>query len=207
MTELKNLTGYKLSLQDRITEQACQLFTTHGIKAVTMDDVARQLAISKRTLYEIFGTKEALLLAIIVDYRKKHGELLREKLAGCSDVMDILLVVYRDKIEEFRHVNPLFYSELSHYPQLLQGLQSDREEQRRQFLKFMERGISEGYFRQDINYTLVEQLFNELGRYLMKSELYRHHDIEDLFRNVIFVTLRGLCTTKGVQRLDQFLTA
>ena len=58
--------GYKVTvsrteLKTRIVEKAVEQFTQNGIKSVTMDDIAAMLGISKRTLYEIFADKEALL--------------------------------------------------------------------------------------------------------------------------------------------------
>lgn len=47
--------------KERIIEQAMQMFVTQGIKSVRMDDIAQQLGVSKRTLYELFGDKEGLL--------------------------------------------------------------------------------------------------------------------------------------------------
>ena len=47
--------------KERIVEQTMEMFVTQGIKSVRMDDIARQLSISKRTLYEMFGDKEELL--------------------------------------------------------------------------------------------------------------------------------------------------
>ena len=44
--------------KERIIEQAMQMFVSQGIKSVRMDDIAQQLGVSKRTLYELFGDKE-----------------------------------------------------------------------------------------------------------------------------------------------------
>jgi AcrR family transcriptional regulator len=51
-------------LRARITEQAKQAFSAYGIKAVRMDDIAAAEGISKRTLYELYADKEALLLEV-----------------------------------------------------------------------------------------------------------------------------------------------
>ncbi len=52
----------KLELRERIVELALDSFATHGIKSITMDEIATTLGISKRTLYEVFPDKETLLL-------------------------------------------------------------------------------------------------------------------------------------------------
>ena len=192
MRDITNLNDYRQSLRHRIIENAMQLFWKHGIRAVKMDDVAHSLSISKRTLYEIFSTKEEVLLEGLTTYRQQHAEELGQQLGCCRDVMDILLYVYRDKIEEFRRVNPVFFSDLQLYPEVMLSFESDRERQHKEFLDFMQRGVNEGFFP-------------ALGNYLMTNELYRTYSIEYLFRNMVFVTLRGLCTKKGADRLDTFL--
>lgn len=141
----------------------------------------------------------------LTTYRQQHAEELGQQLACCRDVMDILLYVYRDKIEEFRRVNPVFFSDLQLYPEVMLSFESDRERQHKEFLDFMQRGVNEGFFRSDIDFELVGKMLTALGNYLMTNELYRTYSIEQLFRNMIFVTLRGLCTKKGADRLDTFL--
>jgi len=206
MQEIKDLTPYRQSLRDRILDAAMMLFAKHGIRAVKMDDVSHALSISKRTLYELYDNKEQVLLEGVKKYRKKRHEEFLQEVERSKDVMDIILYIYRIKMEEFQLVNPNFYSDLARYPNILASIERDHDEQHKQFMDFMQRGISEGYFRSDLNYDLIGCLFEALGRYMMENELYRSYSMEELFRNMIFVTLRGFCTKKGVDKLDTFFS-
>lgn len=206
MQEIKDLTPYRQSLRDRILDAAMILFAKHGIRAVKMDDVSHALSISKRTLYELYDNKEQVLLEGVKKYRKKRQEEFLQEVERTKDVMDIILYIYRIKMEEFQLVNPNFYSDLARYPNILASIERDHDEQHKQFMDFMQRGISEGYFRSDLNYDLIGRLFEALGRYMMENELYRSYSMEELFRNMIFVTLRGFCTKKGVDKFDTFFS-
>ena len=206
MQEIKDLTPYRQSLRDRILDAAMILFAKHGIRAVKMDDVSHALSISKRTLYELYDNKEQVLLEGVKKYRKKRHEEFLQEVERSKDVMDIILYIYRIKMEAFQLVNPNFYSDLARYPNILASIERDHDEQHKQFMDFMQRGISEGYFRSDLNYDLIGRLFEALGRYMMENELYRSYSMEELFRNMIFVTLRGFCTKKGVDKLDTFFS-
>lgn len=206
MQEIKDLTPYRQSLRDRILDAAMILFAKHGIRAVKMDDVSHALSISKRTLYELYDNKEQVLLEGVKKYRKKRHEEFLQEVERSKDVMDIILYIYRIKMEEFQLLNPNFYSDLARYPNILASIERDHDEQHKQFMDFMQRGISEGYFRSDLNYDLIGRLFEALGRYMMENELYRSYSMEELFRNMIFVTLRGFCTKKGVDKLDTFFS-
>lgn len=205
MQEIKVLSPYRQALRDRILDTAIRLFIQHGVRSVKMDDVARELTISKRTLYEIYDNKEQVLFESIRKYRLRRRQELENTVRESANVMDIILYIYREKIKEFQLVNPLFYSDLGRYPKILESFQQDHQEQQQQFMAFMERGVSEGYFRKDLDYELIGRIFNALGRYMMENELYRSYSMKELFRNMIFVSLRGFCTKKGVDTLDTFL--
>ena len=58
---MKEYTTYKLRLKPAILEEAQKCFAHSGIRAVNMDDIAKPLGISKRTVYELYATKEDLV--------------------------------------------------------------------------------------------------------------------------------------------------
>ena len=62
----------RLELRERIIDTALNSFATHGIKSITMDDIAAALGISKRTLYEVFSDKETLLMECILPIFSSH---------------------------------------------------------------------------------------------------------------------------------------
>ena len=65
--------------------------------------------------------------------------------------------------------------------------------------------INEGFFRDDVNYEIVGRLFDAIGKYVVDNQLYRQYTIEELFHNLVFVSLRGMCTEKGVKALAKML--
>ena len=205
MSETKNISAYRQSLRDRILEVAMQAFREKGIKAVKMDDIAASLTISKRTLYEVYENKECLLLECLKKYKHLHEKGVEQMLRTKPNVMEYILASYRDKLNDFRHTNPTFYSDMVKYPKVVEVLQQDQDVSRQRFLEFMERGINEGYFRADVNFDLVARIYEVILRFIMDEEVYRPYDIEEIFRSVIFVSLRGYCTKKGVDVLDSFL--
>ena len=107
-----------------------------------MDDVAAELGISKRTLYEIFDKKD-LLFEAMKHYYNERSEKLQVKVQDCQNVMEIILAIYRIKVEEFRQMNPNFYADLEKYPQVLRFLDNENRKNRVKFLRFMERGVQE----------------------------------------------------------------
>ena len=205
MQESKEISDYKKNLRGVILDTAIQAFAQKGIRAVKMDDVAAALGISKRTLYEIFETKEILLFEGIKKYYAERQEYYRQQTQRCKNVMEVLVAIYRIKVDEFRKTNPQFYADLDMYPKVGRFLNQQNQQMRTDMLKFMDRGIYEGYFRDDVNYELAWRLFDALGKYVMVNQLYRQYTIEEIFQNLVFVTMRGLCTEKGIKALDSIV--
>lgn len=99
---------FRPELRERIIETAVEAFTIHGIKSITMDDIANSLGISKRTLYEVFSDKETLLEECILRGQKEADEFVKEVLATAENVLEVLLKCYLRSIEKFHATNKKF---------------------------------------------------------------------------------------------------
>ena len=80
MRKTGNITAYRENLRNKILNTAMTLFKQRGIKAVRMDDIATEMGISKRTLYEIYSNKEDLLYECV----KNDGKTMTERLSATS---------------------------------------------------------------------------------------------------------------------------
>lgn len=205
MQEKKALTDYKRRLRGTILETALQLFAQHGVRAVKMDDVAAQLGISKRTLYELYDTKEALLYESLISQHGQREEEMKELARKCDNVIEILIAVSRMKVADFHNVNPQFFTDLVKYPRVARYLSQENQRTRKHIAKFIERGVYEGYFVEDINIDLTSCLFDALNRYVMVNQLYRQFTIEEILTTLLFASVRGICTEKGARVLDSAL--
>lgn len=205
MTENKTVTVYRQLLHERIIDTAMQAFTTQGIRAVKMDDIARLLGISKRTLYEVYKNKEDLLFEGVRIAHSCREQRMMALIPKSANVMEVVLEAYRQQMEEIKGTTPLFYDDLKKYPRVLKMLEEVREHNRQRFVTFLRRGVEEGYFRSDLNYHLVPLMFDAIGTYIMANGLYRQFDLEQVFKSLVFTSLRGICTEKGARELDEGL--
>lgn len=205
MQEKKSISPYKKGLRDKIITTAMEAFAQKGIRHVKMDDVAKELGISKRTLYEIFDKKEDLLYEGVKFYLGDRRTQMEVKAQECKNVMEIILQAYKLKVEEFRQTNPCFYTDLVKYPKVARYLAQQNQQMLTNMTKFIERGIEEGFFRKEVNPELVARLFDALGKYVMEQQLYCLYTIEDIFTNLVFVTIRGICTEKGIEVIKQWI--
>ena len=205
MQVLRETTAYRASLRERIIEKAMQDFSRHGIRAVKMDMLAKELGISKRTMYEIFEDKETLLFEGIKVYGERKREYMHSYAEEGHDVIDIIMEAYHMKVEEVRAVNPDFYLDLMKYPRLAQDMKEAQQKSREGFLAFMKRGVDDGYFRPDVNYELVPHIFDALGQYILTNSLVQQYSVEELFSNCFLIALRGFCTDKGLHTIDKLM--
>lgn len=206
MNQPNYLLDYREDLRDQILKVAMREFTTIGVKSVKMDDIARKLRISKRTLYEIYENKETLLLEC-VERRMQAFEAVMERFCaeGNKHVIDILLEFYRLQMEELRDMNPLYFEDLHKYPRVVDYIERARKEHDVRSMDFFERGVRDGYFRGDFNYELISRLGNSMMQNVMEHKLYNLYSLQDIFRNVIMLFIRGMCTAKGIVELDRQL--
>ena len=201
MQEIKDLNAYRTSLKDKILEAAMDAFTKNGIRAVKMDDIAMRLSISKRTLYEIYGGKESLLFACLrKEYQVKR--LYMAEYANNHNVIEVVGEVYRRQVERLKDVNYLFYEDIQLYPNIVKFMEDEHANTYEEFLSFMQRGVKEGFFRKDVNYELVHQMFDMIGEAVTKKGLYSKYPYEELLTNLLLVPFRGFCTTKGLKMLE-----
>lgn len=206
MQEIKIISAYRQSLKTRILEAASDAFSQKGIKSVRMDDIAQSLNISKRTLYEIYENKEVLLYECLKTSKARAQEEMTFIAAQRANVMDIILDIYRSKMSQLQKINPQFYSDLEKYPQLQSFLEEQHDKDRTKLKDFLRRGIEEGYFKGDINVDIIAKVFDAINEYMKNHKLYTEFPLEQLFNNMLFVTIRGICTQKGVAVIDTFLT-
>ena len=205
MQETNDFSPYRRHLKTKIMETAMKAFRTQGVRKVRMDDIAEELSISKRTVYEIFGTKERLVYECVLKYKEDESSKLSELAAHCLNVMEILLIIYKRRIENTKRTNILFYLDLRRYSSVMQLLKERNERNRELCQRFIKRGIEEGYFRPSLDAQLTSLVFDALGRYLMDNHLYERYSIEEIYYNLVFVSLRGMCTEKGLAELERII--
>jgi len=201
--ELNISNAYRCGLKERILDTAIRSFRENGIKAVKMDDIAKRLSISKRTLYEIYANKEDLLFECVRYHDKYFETKLQSQLSKESNVMDILFSFMKLHIEENSMTHPQFFSDLGKYPKVMAYINERNENARGRTNGFMQRGVEEGYFRSDVNHEVISLMTEVFTKHVMDKEIYKRIPINVIMRNVIMVVLRGICTKKGLQFIDQ----
>jgi AcrR family transcriptional regulator len=198
--------SYRLDLKDKILKVAMQAFFSKGIRAVKMDDIAKMMSISKRTLYEIYADKKTLLYSGV----KKREEEFSDHMAHFSEaegysVIDTLVEFAHCLMEYSGNINPVFYSDLHKYERVLNFLKQKHQTSQSQAYCFFQKGVQEGYFRPDIDYNLVILISNISRQEIKEQRLFKKFGMKEIFRSCVFVFIRGVCTPLGQTVLEKAL--
>ena len=104
-----------MELKQRILHRAEDLFLRYGIKSVTMDDIARELGISKKTLYQFVENKTDLIQQIFRQKIEGEIKLIAEIRATAQDAIDEMMKIARHAIDELRKLTPTIVYDLQKY--------------------------------------------------------------------------------------------
>lgn len=197
---------YRKELKSRIIDYAMGEFYKRGVRAVKMDEISQGLHVSKRTVYEIFGDKEELLLAGL----KIKSLEMREKLETYScnvahNVVDIIGYFYKLQMEVNSMVGVAFYEEIHRMPRVIEFFKQEHEREFVDRVKFLKAGVEEKLFRQDIDYSLTMELLSASMSEIMRNQIYKKYSMQQIFDNFFLVIIRGFCTERGAALLNKVI--
>ncbi|MGN0221703.1 MAG: TetR/AcrR family transcriptional regulator [Prevotella sp.] len=202
---LKQNTEHKQQLKSKVLDVAKHLFLKKGVKAVKMDDISGVLSISKRTLYEIYGNKEDLLLEVLHLMQEECMEKFSKVCKESNNVMDDFISFCKFQTEFMKSLSPAFITDIQKYPKVHEYMKAHSNESKQHSMSFFRRGVEEGYFLPFLDYRLICDMLEIQRQHIISSQLYCTYSFEELFYNLTVTVLRGFCTTKGIAQLDSFI--
>ena len=202
---MQELSDYKKRLKPNIIAEAERSFCEYGIRAVKMDDLAGRLGISKRTLYEVYANKEEVLVDVIKKMLEERRTQMREFAENCDNVFDILLEVLRQQVEFTARTHADFFKDIIRYPAAEQLFDSYNSGQEKASQDFFVKGVEQGYFRPEIDYYVFSMITRGSLRMIRTEIAYKNFTYKQLLVNFLVVMIRGICTDKGLVRLENFI--
>ena len=194
---------------ENILEKVAELYNKYGIKSVTMDDVARELGMSKKTLYQHVENKNELVSKVI-DYQLNERECTFKEISEKEqNAIEKLLEVGMYIIKSIKDYNPSTEYDLKkYYPELFAKLSKVRKERMYQaIIKNIQKGKEEGLYRLDMNNEIIAQI--QVSRFLnMNSSDFFNPD--DMFKpkyilELFIYHIRGIANKKGIETLEKTL--
>lgn len=190
-----------------ILEQAHRLFMRFGIKSMTMDDVATQLRVSKKTLYEHFTDKNDLVEQVVAGVRDHHRTTIDGICAKGLNAIDENQEIITFIVGQIAGVHPSVQFDLQKYHPKAWGL---LEEQERTDIHQcvganLRKGIKEGLYRENLDVEVITRLYIARidstwdgrvfppDRFSVKDVLWKHFEYH----------IRGIASRKGLEYLEK----
>jgi len=190
-----------------ILKRVRELFFRYGVRSVSMDDICRDLGISKKKLYLSFSSKHDLVEKLLELERQNFTIIFDTYNFEGVNAIDILLTVSREVGEHFWDVSPSMTFDLKkYYPEAYHKHVDERIEFIYQKIKInIEKGINQGVYRDDLSIELVARLYIRRLIDLHNPEFFpaEKFSFQTLFDTMFDTFIRGIANQKGIDYYEK----
>jgi TetR/AcrR family transcriptional regulator, cholesterol catabolism regulator len=194
-------------IKPKIVSGAMELFMKYGIRSVTMDDIARHLGMSKKTIYQGFADKDE----IVQEVTKMHQCMWEEKSnhfahvsANAIEELVRFSVLFRDHMKQ---MNPsLMFDLVKYHREAWQDwLNYKAKIIKQKIIDTLNRGITEGYFRKDLNVDILATFRLEQIEMAFNDTVFPYHqyNFEEVQMQLFDHFIYGCLTRQGVELYEE----
>jgi len=187
---------------DRILSESLRLFMKNGIRSISMDDIAKELGMSKKTIYQYVANKTELVEMVLDFMREKESNICIDGDVTKMNAIDILLAVSRNVSRQMKDLNPINAYELQkYYPSIYREfILKKRDHVYTTLKKNFEQGISEGIYRNDLDIDLVARLYIQKLVDVHDPEFLSsvNFGFEKVFQVMFDNHIRGIANAEGL---------
>jgi AcrR family transcriptional regulator len=195
-------------IRDRILKGAEELFLKYGIRSVSMDDIARHLSISKKTIYQYFVDKDE----IVTQFTQNHLNHTRAGFDGLTatskNALDELIKIQVFMKKNLQDVNPSLLFDLRKYhPKAWSAWTEHKNNHIRQsVVRNLKQGIEEGLYRSNLNPEILAVLRIEAIQWLFDGQIVPNEKFQmmDIQAQMMDHFMYGLLTEKGRKLYEKY---
>jgi AcrR family transcriptional regulator len=196
-------------MKERILAEAERLFWKFGVRSVTMEEIAKQLGISKKTIYQHFPDKEQILYQVIQHKTSRNQSEMECMVMDTANPVEEILSVLNMMQKNADQISPNLLMDIKrYYPQAFSLFRQYKEGQiMRSILENIQKGILQGLYRADVNPAIlarlrVEQIELAFNHDLFPSDQYSMHAVQ---AELIHHFVRGMLTEQGFEVYNQYV--
>ena len=198
-----------MDISQKILEIADSLFHKYGIRSISMDEIARELSISKKTIYQYFKDKDDIVYQVTVRNIKLDKEEFEEVFQSSKDAIDELLKISQCIRVKLKEINPSLLFDINKYhPRSWElWIEYKNHFMKNHIFRSIERGIKEGFFRNDLNAEVLAKLRIEQVEMSFDERVFPRTEFNFLEVQMALFDhfVHGLLTVKG-QEIYENLT-
>lgn len=191
--------------EQKILNGAMALFLQFGIKSNTMDDVARHIGVSKKTIYKYVSNKEDLLQKVMQLHFEEVSSILNEIQERAENAMDELLQIDASMAEMGKKRNPIFLYELQKfYPETWTMVSSFRRSYvLNNVSRNLEQGIEEGLYRAELHPAIIAKIHLTRLESITDATVFPmdKFNTEEVMRQYFSYHMHGIASDKGLDYL------
>jgi AcrR family transcriptional regulator len=195
-------------MENRILFKARDLMTRNGVKHITMDDIASQLGISKKTIYQFYKDKEALVMAVVNLELEDQALKCKKTQDEAENAVHEMFMILEDIQQMFKNMNPMTMNELAKYfPEAFMRIQTHKDVFMHQIIKDnLTKGVTEGLYRKDIDPEILSIYRLETSFVPFNTQLYpfSKFDIGKVTLQIIENFIYGVMSIKGIELMEKY---
>lgn len=194
-------------MKEKITAKASKMFLKLGFKNITMDDIAGEMCISKKTIYKYFCNKELLVEESLHLIHKKVHQLINEVISKNYNAIEENFEIRRMFGEMFKSsdTSPI-YQLKKHYPEIYKNaLKFQIEECEFCFRQNIEKGIVQNLYRKDLNVEAYIKFYYYLIFHINENTRSENEAYRLEFEALEYHT-RAMATAAGIIELEKHLS-
>jgi AcrR family transcriptional regulator len=184
-----------------ILTEAEKLFMKFGMRSVTMDDIAKHLAMSKKTIYANFKDKDDLVISLISKMQQEDECKMKQASKNSTNAVEEVFFMMDCVKDILANINPIVFYDLEKYHNKAYKMLMDFHHTHIfETIKIcLERGIEENVFREDINTEILAGARVAQINWIFESDLVRSgkYSMFDLVSQTTIHFLYGICTLSG----------
>lgn len=193
-----------------IIQQAYEQFRQYGFKSVTMDDLARNMGVSKKTLYELFKDKDELVLESVKHMICENQCQTEDAFKQAKNAVEEIIFILRIMEKMVRGLNLVCYIDMQrHYPAAYQYLNAHKNSYLYQCISDnLKRGKEEGLYREDVDIDIITRFRMESAMIVFQNNLFPQDKFNIVKVNTqIFANyLYGIASLKGHKLITTLLS-
>lgn len=197
----------RMTQKENIIHHASKMFVEQGIKAVRMDDIAQELSVSKRTLYELFEDKEELIYQSICHYFQTERARRMQQIVEIENTLEVMVVNLRDMIDAAPVAGRIRRNIKRFYPTVYKRLTEDVQSESLDDLNRWVTGCIEcGYFEHNVKVQYAVDVLHHSVHGMLVNTLDEERPSSELVSMMsysLLVFIRGLCTVEGQRIIDK----
>ncbi len=190
-------------MKDKIIKKATEMFLKLGFKSVTMDDIACEMCISKKTIYKYFHNKEMLIEEGTEVVHQKIHSLIDDVVAKDFNAIEEnfeMRKMFKEMFQSFDH-SPA-YQLKKHYPEIYSKMMANEiEDCNAVFSQNVLKGINQGLYRKDVDIETAVKFYYTLIFSINENTQFEK-DAAELELKALEYHTRAIATEKGITELE-----